>query len=88
MPIAGLLDKQDGDKNVWKLKGTMACVVQAINGMKKYTLIQTETISTLGKIFSGFENPLKKLFGNVSFKNCRKSIAQKGYSIKKFPLKK
>lgn len=56
--------------------------------MKKDTLIQTETISTLGKIFSGFENPLKKLFGNVSFKNCRKSIAQKGYSIKKFPLKK
>lgn len=59
MPIAGLLDKQDGDKNVWKLKGTMACVVQAINGMKKYTLIQTETISTSGKI-SGFENPFKK----------------------------
>lgn len=43
------------------------------------------------KDISGFENPFKKnknLFGNVSFKNCRKSIAQKGYSIKNFPLKK
>jgi len=39
------------------------------------TAIQTETISTSGKIFQALKIHIKKLFGNVIFKKCRKSRA-------------
>lgn len=53
--------------------------------MKKDTLIQTETISTSGKI-SGFENPFKKNYlAMLALKTAEKVQLKKGTALKNFP---
>lgn len=74
-------DKQDSNKNVKKLSGTVDSAVYIINGMTKVVLIHMETRSTsVKKIYlqnSLEKKPRKKknIFGNVIFKKCRQSIA-------------
>lgn len=78
MPIIELADKQHNDKNVKKLRGTMACVVQLKWHEKPRTLLQMETKSTSVKIFQAISNKKnKEVFGNVIFKKCRE------YSLKR-----
>lgn len=75
MPIIELADKQHNDKNVKKLRGTMACVVQLKRHEKPRTLLQIETKSTSVKIFQAISNKkIKKYLAMLSLKSAE-SIA-------------